>query len=280
VSTLTVTRGGRRLALYAALGGGAFLMVAPFLYMVATALTEYAYTLPYPPRLIPSEPTWQNFVLAWTANNFSRFTLNSAMVAGTTVAAIVLVSSMMAYAFARIDFPAREYVFRLMIVTMMLPSMLALIPTFLVMRDFNLLNSRLGLVIIYTSTALAFNTFLLRSFFRGIPNELEDAVRVDGGGHWHIYRHVVMPLSKPALATVAIFSFLGAWDEYLLALVLITDPAKRTLPIAIAQFHGMHATNYSLVFAASIIALIPGLLLFAFFQRYFIQGLTLGATKY
>lgn len=265
---------------YAGLGVGAFLVVAPFLYMVATALTEYAYTLPYPPRLIPADPTLQNFVDAWTTNDFSRYTRNSVMVAGSTVVSILVVSSLMAYAFARIEFPGREPLFRLLILTMMLPSMLALIPTFLVMRDLHLLNSRLGLVIVYTSTALAFNTFLLRAFFRGIPRELDDAVRVDGGGHWHIYRHVMLPLSRPALATVGIFSFLGAWDEFLMALVLITDADKRTLPIAIAQFHGMHATNYSLVFAASIIALIPGLLLFAFFQRHFVQGLTLGATKY
>lgn len=268
-----------RWLLYLLLAIGAFVMVAPFLYMVATALTPYAYSLPYPPRLWPADPTVENFVRAWGANNFARYTLNSLLIALSSVALTVGLAAMLAYAFAKMQFPGRELIFRLMLVTMMLPAMVSLIPTFLVMRDLGLLNSRFGLVLIYTSTGLAFNTFLLRAFFQALPKDLDDAVRIDGGGHWTIFRHVVLPLSQPALATVAIFSFLGAWDEYFLALTLITDEAKRTLPIAIRLFHGMHATNYSLVFAAAIIAMVPGLILFAFCQRYFIQGLAAGSIK-
>lgn len=266
-------------AMYGALAAGAFVMVAPFLYMVSTALTEYAWSLPYPPRLYPENPTLVNFVAAWTANDFARYTLNSLVVALSTVCAVVVVSSLSAYAFARFSFPGRELLFRVLIFTMMVPNMVTLIPTFLVMRDLRLMNSLEGLVVLYTSTATAFNTFLLRSFFLGLPRELEEAVWVDGGTRWTIFRHVALPLSKPALATVAIFSFLGAWDEYFWALTLVKEEAKRTLPVAIRMFQGIHATNYGLVFAASIIAMIPALALFAFFQRYFIQGLTAGAVK-
>lgn len=266
-------------ALYAALAAGAFVMVAPFLYMVATALTEYAWSLPYPPRLYPENPTLVNFVEAWTANHFARYASNSLGVSLTTVGAVVVVSSLTAYGFARFSFPGREALFRVLLFTMMVPNMVTLIPTFLVMRDLRLINSLEGLVVLYASTGIAFNTFLLRSFFLSLPRELEEAVWVDGGTRWTIFWHVALPLSKPALATVAIFSFLGAWDEYFWALTLIKEEGKRTLPIAIRMFQGIHATNYGLVFAASIIAMVPALALFAFFQRYFIQGLTAGAVK-
>ncbi|HCW50688.1 MAG TPA: carbohydrate ABC transporter permease [Clostridiales bacterium] len=268
-----------RVVLYALLAAGVFIMVAPFLYMVATALTRYAYTLPFPPRLYPTDPTLENFVRAWTSNNFARYTMNSLLVATSAMVLTVTVSTLTAYGFSRFQFPAKELIFKVMLITMMIPGMVALIPTFLVMRDLHLLNSRLGLVLLYASTGIAFNTFLLRSFFEGLPKELEEAVLVDGGNRWTILRHVIIPLSTPALATVAIFSFMGAWDEFWWAMTLIQDEAKRTLPIAIRLFQGMHATNYSLVFAASLIAMVPGVGLFVFFQRYFIQGLRSGATK-
>ncbi len=269
----------QRTLLYAAIVAGAFVMLAPFIYMLSTALTRYAYTLPFPPRLIPAEPTLENFVRAWTSNNFAAYTLNSLMVAAATVLGVVLVASLTAYGFARFEFRGKEFLFRVVLFSMMVPGIISLIPTFLVMRDVHLLDSRLGLVVLYTATGVAFNTFLLRQFFEGLPRELEEAVRVDGGGRWTIYRHIILPLSQPALATVSIFTFLGAWDEYFWALTLIKDEAKRTLPIAIRLFQGMHATNYSLVFAASIIALVPSILLFLFGQKYFIQGLSSGGVK-
>ncbi|MFZ5827179.1 MAG: carbohydrate ABC transporter permease [Bacillota bacterium] len=268
-----------RLLLQLALAGGAFLMVTPFLYMLSTALTRYAYTLPFPPRIIPEAPTFENFVRAWGSNHFGQYAFNSLIIAMATVAAVVFVTSLTAYGFARFEFPGKEVLFRILLISMMIPGIAAMIPTFLVMRDLNLIDSRIGLVTLYTAGGIAFNTFLLRGFFESLPRELEEAILVDGGGRWTIYRHVVIPLSQPALATVAIFTFLGAWDEYWWALMLIKDEAKRTLPIAIRLFQGMHATNYSLVFAASIIALIPAILFFSFGQKYFIQGLTTGGVK-
>lgn len=268
-----------RWLLLAAVAAGAFLMVTPFLYMISTALTRYAYTIPYPPRLIPDSPTFENFIRAWTSNNFARYTLNSFYIAIMTVCGVVAVSSLTAYGFARFHFRGKEVLFRTMLFSMMVPGMVSLIPTFLVMRDLRLLDSRFGLVTLYVAGGVAFNTFLLRQFFEGLPRELEEAVRVDGGGRWTIYRHVVLPLSQPALATVAIMTFLGAWDEYFWALTLIKDEAKRTLPIAIRLFQGMHATNYSLVFAAALIAVVPSILFFVFGQKYFIQGLSSGGVK-
>ena len=268
-----------RVVTYALIITGLGFVVLPFLYMVATSLTRYAYTLPFPPRLWPEHPTLENFVTAWTTDNFPLYPLNTLVGAVATTAVVLMVCSMLAYAFARFEFAGKEAIFRLLVASMMIPGMITLIPTFLVMRDFHLLDSLTGLVTIQTSTTLAFSTFLLRGFFEQLPRELEDAVRVDGGSAWTVYWRIMLPLALPALATVAIMTFLGAWDEYYWPLILINDQLKRTLPIALRIFQGMYLTNWSVVFAASLIAMLPELLVFAFFQRYFVQGLTAGANK-
>lgn len=258
---------------------GAYLMVAPFLYMVSTAFTRFTYVLPFPPRLIPEDPTVENFVRAWASNNFQRYALNSLLVSIVSMVLTITLSSLTAYAFARFKFPAKEFLFRVLLFSMMVPGMVSIIPMFTIVNRLGLIDSYWGLWASYVSGGLAFNTFLLRGFFEQIPRELEEAVLIDGGGRWTIYRHVILPLSKPALATVCIFSFLGAWDEFFWALTIIKNPDLRTLPIAIALFKNQHATNWGLVFSASLIAVVPVILLFVFFQRYFIQGLTSGATK-
>lgn len=268
-----------RILLQILIACGAFIMVMPFLYMVSTALTKYAYTIPYPPRLIPDEPTVINFVTAWTSNKFGLYAFNSLMIASITVLGVLFIASLTAYGFARFKFPGRDILFRFMLVVIMVPGMIALIPTFLVMRDLHLLDSRVGLITLYVAGGVVGTTFMLRQFFEGLPRELEEAVLIDGGGRWTIYRHVILPLSQPALATLGIFTFLGAWDEYFWALILIKDEAKRTLPIAIRLFSGMHTTNYGLTFAASLIALVPPILFFIFGQKYFIQGLSSGGVK-
>jgi len=137
----------------------------------------------------------------------------------------------------------------------------------------------LGLVVFYVAGSVPFNTFLLRGFFETLPKELEDAMLIDGGNYLTIFFRMILPLSKPALATVSIFSFLGFWDEFILALTLIDDPSKRTLPVAIATFHGQHGTDWGLVFAASLIAAMPVVAVFVSLQRYFVGGLTAGAFK-
>jgi ABC-type glycerol-3-phosphate transport system permease component len=154
-----------------------------------------------------------------------------------------------------------------------------LIPQFLLARQLGMLDSLWGLVFFYTAMNLGLNTFLLRSFFLDIPRELEEAMVVDGAGPWARYWQLILPLSRPALATVAIFSFLASWDEFVWALTVINDPNRRTLPIAIALFQGQHSTSWGLVFAASTIAVVPVLAIFLIFQRQFVSGITSGALK-
>ena len=261
------------------LSAGAVVMVLPFAYMLSTSFKPDRLVLEVPPKLLPSHPTVANYVGAWTSNDFGRYFVNSVVVALITTAAAVFLSAMMAYAFARFRFPGRGLLFVLLLLGLMVPPMMLLIPQFLVAKKLLLLDSLWGLVVFYTGGNLALNTFLLRSFFRDIPLELEEAMVVDGAGPWRRFRMLILPLSRPALATVAIFTFLASWDEFTWALTIISDPNRRTLPIAIALFQGQHATSWGLVFAASAIAVGPVIAIFLTFQRQFVSGLATGALK-
>jgi len=257
----------------------AAILVYPFLFMISTSFKTRTSSLGNPFELLPTEPTFENYTRALGEENFGLYFVNSALVAGASTVLIVLLSSMMAYGFTRFRFPGRRLLFGLIIAGLTIPTMMLIIPQFILAKDLGLLNSLPGLVPFYVGTALGFNTFLLSGFFETIPRELDEAMLMDGAGAWRRYVHLALPLSKPALATVVIFSFLGTWDEFVWALTVINDPGQRTLPIAIALFHGQHSTNWGLVFAASAIAIIPVLIVYITFQRFFVAGITTGAVK-
>lgn len=264
---------------YVLLAFAAFLLVYPFLYMLSTSFKPRSLSLGDPTRLIPEDPTLDNYIQVLGVDNFARYFLNSAGVAIVSTALIVLLSSMMAYAFSRLQFPGKRLLFTLIVVGLTIPTMMLIIPQFLLARDLHLLNSLPGLVPFYVGTALGFNTFLLAGFFESIPKELDEAMIIDGAGPWRRYWSLAMPLSKPALATCIIFAFLGTWDEFAWALTVLNDVEVRTLPIAIALFQGQHSTSWGLVFAASLLAIIPVLIVYIVFQRFFVAGLTSGAVK-
>lgn len=264
---------------YALLIGCALVLALPFAFMVSTSLKPHTLLLEYPPRLVPSDPTLDNYVQAWGANNFGRYFLNSSMVAVVTTVGTVLLASMMAYGFARFRFPGRGVLFATVVVGLTIPTMLLIIPQFLLAKNLGLLNSLPGLVPFYVGTQIAFSTFLLRAFFEQIPAELDEAMLIDGAGPWRRYWDLAVPLSKPALATCAIFTFLGSWDEFVWALTVINDVSQRTLPIGIALFRGQHGTSWGLVFAASVIAVVPVVIVYVLFQRQLVAGLTNGALK-
>lgn len=268
-----------RLFLYTVLTGGALVMVVPFLYMVSTALKGQIYVLEVPPMLIPREPTLQNFIEAWQSNHFSLYFGNSLAVAIVTTLLSVLISAMLAYAFARFEFVGKNLLFYAILLTLMIPSLMLIIPQFMLAKALGLRNSLAGLVLVYVAMSIPLNTFLLRGFFEQLPRELEEAVLIDGGSYFTIFFRIALPLSTPALATVAIFTFLFSWDEFTWALTAIDDPLQRTLPVAIATFQGEHLTQWGLVFAASLIAVAPVIVVFVTLQRYFVRGLTSGAFK-
>ena len=258
---------------------GVFIAVAPLLYMTSTALGGVAYVQTYPPRLIPETVSFENFEQAFASRNFLRAFFNSAGVSIATSFLVTTLASTMAYSFARFEFRFKNVIFGVLLVMIMIPGVVLLIPQFILAKNFGLLNSLPGIALVYSAGPLAFNTFLLRGFFENLPRELEESAIIDGASPFTVFWRVMLPLAAPAISTVAVFSFLGAWDEYLLALNFLTDESLRTLPIAIANFRGQHASNWGLVFAGSLTAVIPTVILFVVFQRYFIQGMTLGAVK-
>jgi multiple sugar transport system permease protein len=214
-----------------------------------------------------------------TKGNFGHYFVNSLLVAGSSTLISVLLSAMMAYGFARYRFPGREWWFRLLLVGLMIPAMMLIIPQFMLAKVLGLIDTLPGLVVFYVAGNLALNTFLLRGFFEALPVELDEAMQIDGANAWRRFWSLALPLAKPALGTATIFTFLATWDEYAWALTSITTPENQTLPIAIALMQGQRGTQWGLVFAASIIAIIPVIAVFLIFQRYFVQGLTAGAVK-
>ncbi len=258
---------------------GLVIVAVPFLFMISTSFKTQQYTFEYPPRLVPQEVTLNNYTRALSTDLFFLYFSNSLFVAVITTASTVIISAMMAYAFARLDFPGKEVLFYLLLTGLMIPPVMLIIPQFLVTKSLGLLGSLTGLIVVYITMNLALQTFLLRGFFESIPSELEDAVHIDGGGSWTILWHITLPLSRPGLATVAIFTFLYSWDEFPWAHVAIKETTRRTLPIAIALFQNQHLTQWGQVFAASTVALIPVVVVFIIFQRHFIRGIARSGLK-
>lgn len=264
---------------YLVLAAGALIFCVPFLVMVSTSLMKQTYVLQIPPQLIPHDPTTANYGQALASNGFLGYFLNSLAVAVATVVGVLLLGAMMAYAFARFDFPGRRVVFLGLVGTLMIPGMMLVIPQYLVAKDLHVLDSRIGLVLFYVAGQLAFTTFLLRGFIVTIPRDLDEAMTLDGAGPFRVFWSLILPLCRPALATAGIFAFLGSWDEFVWAVTIIDSPQKRTLPIAIALFQGQHSTSWGLVFAASVIAVLPVIIVFVVFQRQFVAGVQAGALK-
>jgi len=268
-----------RVLLYTLLGVGAGLAVIPLWYMATVALQPKIFILEAPSSLLPSAITLDNFVKAWTENDFQRYFINSLVVALATTALSTALSAMAAYGFARYRFRGKEILFGVVLISLMVPAIMLIIPQFIVAKSLGTLNSLHGLVVVYVALSFALNTFLLRGFMEELPRELEEAIFVDGGTPLTAFRHVVLPLAQPALATVAVFTFLFSWDEFTWALTSLNRQELRTLPIAIATFQSAHQTEWSLVFAASLIAVVPVIAAFVLGQRFFIRGLASSGVK-
>lgn len=277
------------IAVYLLLSLGAITMLVPFLWMAVTSVKQPGEVFRagggikwLPEHFVWHDTTingekirawWGNYPDAWNEINILRLYLNSIFVAVVGTFGQVLTSSMAAYAFARLRFPGRDKLFFAYLATMMIPGSVTMIPVFVIMKHMHWINSYAALIV--PGLFSAYGTFMLRQFFMGLPSELEDAAKIDGSGHWGIWIRVILPLSKPALATLTTFTFMGFWGSYLWPLIVtITDPL-RTLPIGLSYFVGQHATNYTQLMAGSMIALIPVLLLFIFNQRYFVEGIKL-----
>lgn len=256
------------------------LALLPFMNMITTSLIPNAYVLPSEPQIIPKQFYFGNYVAVWEGEDFGRYFLNSVFVTCITTVLTLIIASMSAYGFARLNFPGKNIIFNIYIYSLMIPAILALVSQFTVLQRLNLVNTYAGLIMLYVSGGVAGNTFFLKGFFETIPRALEESVIMDGGSRWTVYRHIILPLSRPALATMAIGTFSGTWMEVFTALTVIKTQSKRTLPIAIKLLQNGKATEWGIVFAASIIVLIPIMTIFILFNKQFINpGGSQGAIK-
>lgn len=269
----------KRMITYILLIAGIIIVALPFWYMLITSVKPQSLIFEMPPKLWPSEVTLKNYTEALGKDLFGLYFLNSLFVAVMSTGLTVLISSLLAFAFSRLDFPGKEMIFYIFLLGMMIPPVMLIIPQFIVAKFLNLYNTLPGLILVYVTMNLSMQTYLLRGVFEGVPLDLEEAALMDGASRWTIFWRVVLPLSRPGLAVVTIFTFLYSWDEFPWAHVAIKETTRRTLPIAIALFQGQHLTEWGQVFAASIFALIPVVIVFVIFQRYFIRGIATTGLK-
>jgi len=264
--------------LYVVLGLGLVLVVTPFVWMALGALKTEGELRANPPTWLPREATWDNFRELFTRLDFPQFFANSVGVALAVTLGNLLFCSMLGYAFAKIDFWGRRWLFRLVLATLMIPGMVTLVPLFVLVSNLGMVNTYWGLILPFL--AGPFGVFLMRQFMLGIPDELIDAARVDGAGELRIFARVVMPLCKPALATLAILTFLASWNNFLWALVVASTEDMYTLPVALALYSvGQNSTRYGLLLAGAVVVVVPVLLVFLALQRHFVQGLATTGLK-
>ena len=266
-----------RLATYAVLAVLGATMLIPFLWMVSTSLMTDLEVYQFPPRLLPEEPQWGNYAGALTQLPFGRYFLNTILVTLVAVAGQLVTCSMAAYAFARLDFKGRDALFALYLATMMIPTIVTLIPAFLIINAFGWMNTYWALFTPLLTSV--WGIFLLRQFFQTLPTDYEDAARLDGASDWAIYWRIILPLSKPALATLAIFAFMNAWKDFLWPLIVTTDNDMRTVEVGIAMFSSIYGTNWPFQMAAAVVVLLPILVVFFLTQKYVIEGISLTGLK-
>ena len=255
----------------------AIVMLIPMIWMVITSFETLNETRHFPPILIPSSIQWQNYTDVLQQAPFARWFLNTLVVTVVVVAGNLLFCSLAGYAFARIKFFGRDVVFILVLATLMIPFQVIMIPTFIIVRKLGLIDT-LGALIV-PNLAGAFGIFLLRQFFRSLPIELEEAARIDGASRLGVLFKIVLPLSGPVLATVAVVTFLWTWNDFLWPLVTIYSPNNMTLQLGLTTFQGAHSTNTHLLMAANVMSVLPVLFLFVFAQRFFIRGIATSGLK-
>ncbi len=262
-----------RIALHTVLIVVGFFMLAPLLWMLSTSLKEPGDIFIYPPAWIPDPVVWQNYVETVTVMPFGRFYFNSTFQAAAVTVLQLLTSSLAAFAFARLRFRGRDLLFLLYLGTMMIPFPVTMIPNFVIVRLLGWIDTFKALIL--PPAFSAFSTFLLRQYFLSLPIELDDAARVDGASSFRIWWQVLLPLTGPALATLAIFTFLGQWNNFLWPLIVTNSEHMRTLPVGLAAFQGQYRVEWHLLMAGSVIALVPILVIYIIGQKWFVRGITL-----
>lgn len=267
----------KRILIYGLLLAGAAVMILPFLWMLSASLKSNNQVFAFPIQWIPEVPLWQNYIDIWARIDFLTYYRNTILVTLCVTFNSVITSSLAAYAFAKIPFPERKAMFLLYVMTMAVPFQVIMIPQFIIMKNIGLSDSLLALIVLQSFSPLG--VFLLRQFFMGIPDELSESARIDGLNEFGIYSRIMMPLSKPALSSFAIFQFVFAWNDFLGPLIYLTSDKNKTIQLGIRKFYTQYGVEYGLIMAASVCALIPVIIMYLLFQKYFIQGIATTGIK-
>jgi multiple sugar transport system permease protein len=258
---------------------GSFLMLLPLAWLFRSSFMSPGQIFTFPPEWLPNPFAWQNYPEALTTIPFLLYFKNTFFILVPTVVGTVVTATLAAYGFSRLRWRGRDLVFNILLTTLMLPYAVTLIPTFLLWARLGLINTTVPLVLPRWFGGGIFYIFLLRQFFRTIPRELDEAAILDGANRFQILLFIIVPLSRPALITVAIFAGLSTWNDFLGPLMYLNDSSKYTLALGLAEFTGLYSSQWHLLMAASAVVIAPVVILFFFAQRYFIEGITLTGTK-
>ena len=263
--------------IYTLLVVGAALALLPMLWMIAASFMQPGEAATFPPRLLPKDPTVEHYRTLFTRLNLGRYLLNSTIVAVTVSVVSLLINSMAGYAFAKLRFRGRDRLFRFLTLGLVIPVQVSMLPLFLMLRELGLINTYWGVII--PGLASIFGIFLIRQYAISIPDDLIDAARIDGASEFRIYWSVVLPVVRPILATLAIWTFLSTWNDFMWPLIVLSDESMFTLPVALANLSGERVQDMELMMAGSVLTVLPVMLVFMFLQRYYVEGITMGSVK-
>ncbi|MGE5118323.1 MAG: carbohydrate ABC transporter permease [Betaproteobacteria bacterium] len=265
------------LAVNALLALGAAFALFPLLWMVSVSLMQPGEASSYPPPVLPASPTWDNYRALFERAGMGRYLLNSLIVAAGVTLSSVLFNVLAGYAFAKLRFAGREALFRALLAALVIPGQVAMLPLFLLLKQMGLVNTWAGVVV--PGMAGVFGIFLVRQYAKSVPDELLEAARIDGAGELRIFATIVLPLLQPVVVTLAMFAFLGSWNDFMWPLIVLSDGQLYTAPVALASLAREHVQDSELMMAGSVVTVLPVLLLFLALQRHYLQGLTLGSGK-
>jgi multiple sugar transport system permease protein len=266
-----------RVLLYGALIVTAGATLAPLLWMASASLMPTGQASSFPPPFVPKQVTFEHYASLFTRLNLARYLFNSALLAFAVTLISLLVNSMAGYAFAKYRFRGRDPLFKLLITSMVIPAQVTMLPLFLMLNKMGFVNTYIGVII--PGIASIFGIFLIRQFAMSIPDSLIEAARIDGASDFRIYRSLILPLCKPVLITLAIFTFMGTWNDFLWPLIVMTDDSMYTLPVALATLSLEHVQDTELMMAGSVMTVLPVLLLFVALQKYYIDGIMASGLK-
>ncbi len=258
---------------------GSVIFMMPFVWMLSTSLKASSGVFMYPPQWIPRPAVWENYRIAMGVMGFPVLLKNTVLVTTLSMVGAISTSALAAYSFARLRFPGRDIIFVIVLATMMLPGWVTLIPVYIIFRELAMINTLWPLIIPSFFGGGAFNIFLLRQFFMTLPYELDDAAKIDGCSNFHIFSRILLPLTKPALGAIAVFQFVGHWNDFFGPLIYLHSAEKMTLAVGLYRFRGPFSVEWNYLMAATVVVAIPPIIVYFLAQRYFIEGVVMTGMK-